>query len=81
MSPGLERPSIDLQKWADSSLWPPLFSYISLFVPYLVFQEESDAKEAVQKAKVIETEGESGKQEKKAVTEDGEVIYLGYSKS
>ncbi len=43
-------------------------------------QEEAKSSQSYQKAKVIETTSSDGKKEKKAVTEDGEVIYLGFSK-
>lgn len=44
-------------------------------------QEGASAEQNLQKAKVIETKDKEGRQEKKAVTEDGELIYLGYDKS
>ena len=45
-----------------------------------VWQEEAKSGQSFQKAKVIETNDSDGKKQKKAVTEDGEVIYLGFSK-
>lgn len=47
------------------------------------FVEEAAAKgeTTYQKAKVVETTTKDGKVQKKAITEDGEEIYLGFSKS
>lgn len=43
--------------------------------------EKENPSKTYQKAKVIETEDSEGNPQKKAITEDGEVIYLGFSKS